>query len=498
MMPEKFEGRKEAQRLRQTRNTVCLAFCFNLPNEILAEIFKLVCTTSNARSTILKSVSHVCHLWRHVALGCGELWTHADYQYDHPEWVKAQLRRSANIPVVVQAHFPMQSSRGIQNLRLALKESAIHMLDIQAPPKILDEVWQKLDASSIRTLSLFIPYLDMPKSVPYPGPAFQLNAPQLKTLALSNFIVSWDGALFNNLTHLRLTLQSPAFAPSMNQILAMLASSPMLTELILLHAIENPSHLPSNSVAVVPLARVTTFLLHDDILNHIFLLRHIDIPAHCSLSLKVEHRSGNLALLTEMGRSIPRTALSPKELAKLYVEVEPSGVTVRGYTATKESVSVAGTLLCSLPLIATTALELTLRNPHAAVIPVARWKMCLQNLVAIESLKVTPTTPCTLFSALTVSTDGPVLLPLLQRLEIHHPDSDTNERRKPADHRGNWWERTEVAETTFFDKLLTFLTSRQQSKAEIRSLRIARCPPCSVQHLGPLKLLVKDVTWCGK
>ncbi|KAJ7504438.1 hypothetical protein B0H11DRAFT_2273569 [Mycena galericulata] len=501
----------------QARNALSLPF--RLPNEILSEIFQFTCAASELtdRSDVLRYVSQVCHRWRHVALACGQLWTQADYQFDHPEWIREQLHRSANIPVIVKAHFPMHSNRGIQNLHLALEVAAIHTLDVQAPPEILDQVLAGLDGHSLQVLSLFIPWSKMPEDAPYPGPAFQLTAPRLRTLALSNFVVSWDAPIFKNLTHLHLHLQSSAFAPSMTQILGMLICSPLLSELILLHAIESSARLPGpESVSVVSLTRLSSFVFDDDILNHIFLLQHLDIPAHCNLSLKVDNKTKKLSLLSEMGHAISQLSSSTAEINKLSVEAGPWNVMVRGYAinpatpliqitlrcpaifSEPESASVAGTLLCSLPLVATSALDLIFHDSQFAAVPLETWRMCFKNLEALQSLQVKPSTPRNLLSALAASEDGSVLLPRLQRLEIHHPDVGPTRPRssnyKLGGHSGNWWHGIEVTEVTFFDVLLTCLSSRRRSKAESLSLSIARCPPCP-GHLESLKALVKDVSW---
>ncbi|KAJ6493594.1 hypothetical protein C8R47DRAFT_1070120 [Mycena vitilis] len=439
--------------------------------------------------------------------------------HDHPDFVKEQLRRSGNLPVVVKAHFPMHFNRGMQNLRLALKESAIGTLDIQGPPEILDQVLQNLDAAFLKTLSLFVPSGQMPKDAPYPGPSFHLNAPQLRTLSLSNFVVPWNAALLNKLTHLRLHLQDPTFAPSMIQVLGMLNSSPMLRELNLLHATESSSRLPlHDSVAVVPVAHLATLLVDDDILNHIFLLHHIEIQTPCTVSLKVEHRHHNL--IAELGRSIS-PFLSFGELQRLCVEGDSSRITVRGYNggaanprvqialrclgsySEREIASTAGSILSSLPLAATTALELVFCDPRSAIISVEAWHRCLQSLEAVKSLQIKPTTPRNLLSALSVGTnDMPVLFPRLQSLEIHHTDSspattNRSDGRKPAPSLGGWWQKIEVAEVTFFDLLLVCLKSRQQCQlgAQISSLRIARCARFSEQQIRLLKFVVKDVSW---
>ncbi|KAJ7606184.1 hypothetical protein DFH06DRAFT_1348269 [Mycena polygramma] len=491
-----------------------------LPTELLAEIFQFACvTSSSSRPSTLKSLSHVCRVWRRVALGEPRLWTEIDYQHDHPDFVNEQLRRSGNLAVVVKAHFPMHFNRGLQNLRLALKESAIGTLDIQGPPEILDQVLQNLDAAFLKTLSLFVPSGQMPKDTPYPGPSFHLTAPQLRTLSLSNFVVPWDATIFSNLTHLRLHLQDPTFAPSMIQILGMLTSSPMLRELNLLHAIENSSRLPLESVAVVSVTHLATLLVDDDILNHIFLLRHIEIQTPCTMSLKVEHRGHNL--IAELGRSVS-PFLSFDELHRICVEGEPSRVTIRGYNSAsaanprvqialrcpgsyseREIASTAGSILSSLPLVATTALELVFCDLHSAVISVEAWQRCLQSLEAVESLQIKPTTPRNLLSALSVWTnDMPALLPRLQSLEIHHTDSspastNRSDGRKPAPSLGSWWQKIEVAEVTFFDTLLMCLKSRQQCQlgAQISNLRLARWGRLSEQQIHSLQSVVNDVSW---
>ncbi|KAF8216437.1 hypothetical protein K438DRAFT_1797199 [Mycena galopus ATCC 62051] len=486
-----------------------------LPTEILAIIFQLACATP-------KIQSHVCHLWRRVALGSPQLWTDAiDYEHDHPDFVKEQLRRSANMSVALKARFPMHSNRGMKNLHLALKESAgIHTLDIEGPPEILDQVLQNLDATFVRTLSLFVPWEQMPKAIPYPGPSFQLNAPRLRTLSLSNFVIPWDATVFNSLTHLRLHLQDATFAPSMTQILAMLASSPMLTELNLLHAIETSSRLHEHEpIGVVPLPHLAVFLLDDDILNHIFVLRHIEVPADCTFTLKVEHRVQNT--LTELGRSVS-VHLPLGKLTKLDVEGDPSRVAIRGYPATSPSnaliqiilrcpggysemgtVSVAATLLGPLPLAATTTLELAFSDPHSATIPVEAWQMCLRNLEAVESLQVKLATPCNLLSALSEQEDGaPVLLPRLQRFEVHHPDpsSDSGHRSAPrhctGQHLGSWWQKIEVAQVTFLDTLLMCLKVRQHLGIELDTLRIVRCAQWSAHEKQKFDSVAKNVSWC--
>lgn len=491
--------------MRRAQNSDALS----LPAEILAEIFKLARAAPRIES-------QVCRLWRHVALGSPQLWTDAiDYEHDHPGFTREQLRRSANMPVLVKAHFPMHSNRGIQNLHLVLKESAVHTLDFQGPPEILDQVWQNLDATSLKTLSLFVPWDQMFQTTPYPGPSFELNAPLLRTLSLSNF-VAWDAPIFNNLTHLRLHLQDPTFAPSITQILEMVASSPMLTELNLLHAIENSSRLPGHeSIGVVPLPHLAAFLLDDDILNHIFLLRHIEIPAHCARTLKVEHRGQDA--LAELSRLIS-APLPLGELTKLVLEGDPSRVTARGYTATTpsspliqitlrcaggysatETASVAGTLTGSLPLAAATSLELIFRDPRSVTILVEAWETCLQNLDAVEYLQVKPTTPPNLLAALGEPRNGaPVpLLPRLQRFEVHHPDpspassSHESARPKPV---GSWWQKIEIAEVTFLDTLLMCLESRQQLGVKLSSLRITRCVQCSAQNMQRFTSVVNDVS----
>jgi hypothetical protein len=192
---------------------------------------------------------------------------------------------------------------------------------------------------------------------------------------------------------------------------------------------------------LVSLHHVASFLLDDDILNHIFLLRRIDLATNCCLSLKVEHQANKPASITEMGHCISRSLLLGG-LERVAVELEQSAVTGRGHSTARSAphiqvnlrypgrlnqASVAHTLLSSLPFLATTALELVFRDPHAEAIPVEAWRMCLQNFGAVESLHVRPTTPRNLLSALVVTCD-PVLFP---RLQCGDPPPRHKPRAKP-------------------------------------------------------------------
>ncbi|KAJ7720583.1 hypothetical protein DFH07DRAFT_972538 [Mycena maculata] len=206
----------------------------------------------------------------------------------------------------------------------------------------------------------------MPDDTPYPGPAFVLNAPHLRTLALSNFVFPWDSSIFNNLTHLR----DSAFAPSMTEMLGMLTCSPMLTEVVLIHAVANRLPCPE-SASVVPLTRLTILLLDDHILTPIFLLHHIDVLVHFSLSLKVGNRTKKMSLVTELDSRL-HGCLFPDELTTLSVEADPWNVAVYGSTAASPAnplqatlrysetfaeggfATVVGTILVSLPLVAVT------------------------------------------------------------------------------------------------------------------------------------------------
>ncbi|KAK7030662.1 hypothetical protein R3P38DRAFT_2929785 [Favolaschia claudopus] len=409
----------------------------------------------------------------------------------------------------------MNYHRGIQNLHLALTTSAVHTLDIQGPPKMFDEIWPNLDASVLQNLSLFIPWARMPQNTPYPGPDFELRAPQLRSVSLSNFVVSWDATILTNLTRLRLHLSTSQFAPSMSQILEMLSCSPKLLELNLIHVIEASSRLPSSeSVAVVALSHLAAFVLDEDIRNTVFLLRHLVVPAACALTLKVFHRTQHE--LSDLGSSI---CASPP-MVRLCVEGEPTSIVIRGYTesgsasphrqialrtgggySAKEIASIAGTFLESSTLSTATTLELIFPNPHSAAIPVEGWQLFLESFEAVKSFVVKPTTPHNLLMALSQSAQ--ILLPRLRNLELQRLDSCAKclvDSGKSAGTRlGSWWQKIEVidvAETAVLEALLICLQTRQLLGSKIHSLRITHNGQWSAEDLVPLHSVVNSISCC--
>ncbi|KAJ7281600.1 hypothetical protein C8J57DRAFT_1298113, partial [Mycena rebaudengoi] len=443
-----------------------LSYSHRLPSEILAEIFK-ICAVSKPslfhRSTVLKTISHVCHLWRRIVVGCCELWTEANYEHDHFEWLREQLR---------QHSFCTESNhRGIRNLRLALEHSPIHTLDLQASPEILDQVWPNLDSASLKSLSLFIPSTQISRI--YPGPKFQLNAPQLQRLALSNFMVPWDASIFSDLTHLHLHLQGrPACAPSMIQILDILVSSPMLEELCLLHTIECSTRLPGPE------------------------------------SVNTVHPTMKLPLVSEMAHSISKKCLSTRKWVDyVRVEVEQSCVNILAFDAANPDYRPIHVRLrwpgrCSRTmehsLAAVVSAFVNIPTPTDGLLRKS-WERCLQNMEAVQVLKVR-NTPHDLVQALSPSADGLVLFPRLKILEIHQIDFDPYlqpGRKLPHAHLGNWWQKPAPTTPTFIGALVGCLRSRQQSSVGIDSLLIARCPNYNGQQLGLLKQVVKEVLWQG-
>jgi len=84
----------EIRFLKSCRNTG--ATTSSLPAEILSKVF-LECAACSHPSSWIK-VSHVCRLWRDVALNCPELWSNISLAV-HPEFTNLMLVRAKQVPL---------------------------------------------------------------------------------------------------------------------------------------------------------------------------------------------------------------------------------------------------------------------------------------------------------------------------------------------------------------------------------------------------------------
>lgn len=106
-----FEYQRNIDALKVFHNT--LAPINRLPPELLASIFALTAqlvreSTEIGNGLAWISVTHVCQLWRDVALDCTSLW--CNLPYTHPALLEAMVERSKGAPLCID--FEGSNARG--------------------------------------------------------------------------------------------------------------------------------------------------------------------------------------------------------------------------------------------------------------------------------------------------------------------------------------------------------------------------------------------------
>ena len=211
-----------------------------LPPELLAEIF-LHWTNATKRlshsSHRWMEITHVCHLWREVALSSPRIWSGLTVgSFDR---TREMLARSKDAPLRIAALSPYDSDahRNLGALKLVLKElSRIEEIELRC----MDVTGSQLEigASAPLLRSFIFTGLEIP---PYYASgnrsiamAFEkVNMPRLSYLELKESYISWSSPLFKpSLTQLSFHGPGAHYRDAdFAQVLRVLESMPLLQAL---------------------------------------------------------------------------------------------------------------------------------------------------------------------------------------------------------------------------------------------------------------------------
>ncbi|OJT13480.1 hypothetical protein TRAPUB_9974 [Trametes pubescens] len=268
-----------------------------LPPELLVRIFHyLVLTSAQSGSRALIQATHVCRLFRAVALDSPMLWTKVTKLYGTtiPE-AQAFLDRSANLPLDITLEASSLNdwsafllSHVLHRLRsLEIKvDSAYHKPIIRLLASLVGH-----PAPLLRKLHL----LDQGESedvrIPptrqlsnvfhvFDGGKYYSATPSLRSLRLAPVLLSWDSDMIKDLTHLELRATNwRIYRPTQAQLLAILRRCPALQTLalelpIIFH--DAPRREPEPIISLPQLSRVIfRQLMPCSIAN---LLSHLALP----------------------------------------------------------------------------------------------------------------------------------------------------------------------------------------------------------------------------
>ncbi|KAK0192717.1 hypothetical protein F5146DRAFT_516131 [Armillaria mellea] len=200
-----------------------------MPAEILMEIFKNVARDSNVEKGVVKeaawTLSHVCHSWRDVALGCRELWSTisvriADYEMRKakklPELLQTVLGHAGNRLLDVSLSLELTCSEHIKEEDALTNEqrTAIKMLfnesprwlsaSLSIPPGVVEDLLSPHpDLPCLVSLSL---QTKQRWALPYTGPDICLWCPRLTSLSLLGIPPTSVSLFWSSLYHVSVQL----------------------------------------------------------------------------------------------------------------------------------------------------------------------------------------------------------------------------------------------------------------------------------------------------
>ncbi|KAF4603682.1 hypothetical protein EYR38_004097 [Pleurotus pulmonarius] len=189
-----------ARAFREERNAHC-SVTRNLPAEVLSTIFAWlasICKNEVQKHSHLRwmVVTHVCRVWRNVALKEPTLWT--DFTDLHPNWVREMFARSMAAPLILQYdqninqsnpldfvfQHVIESPERIKELEIYVKDDFVDLLvkpapfledlftdsGVELPPNFLAGVAPRLHSLTCgEDLPLEVPWLGNLRKLVYQG-----------------------------------------------------------------------------------------------------------------------------------------------------------------------------------------------------------------------------------------------------------------------------------------------------------------------------------------
>ena len=299
---------KSLRALKLRRNT--LQPISSLPPEILAAIFSNLCLPGipslggkPSRNIARLRISHVCHQWREIALNQSQLWSHIDFNTVSLAGATEFLVRAKSVPLYmeirvsqyddhlfyqflkeVQEHLPhvRHLSFSAESVRTTFRQLANALVSPAPTLKFLSLSFREDGNKRLGGLSLIIPDLQV---------LFGGSAPRLSCLKLRHCNISWNSPLLKGLKHLKILTPLGMTRPELADWLDALDEIPQLKSLTLHSASPVATHFPFNVERTVTLQFLAHLDVSSSLLDSVFALMHLVLPALNSLCLTAEDRT---------------------------------------------------------------------------------------------------------------------------------------------------------------------------------------------------------------
>ena len=190
--------------LKSRRNSLCRIS--RLPPEVLSEVFLVLAEQLQAQDRFKAdfkwiTVTHVCRLWRDIALQHGRLWGKIDAA--RPDRTMVFVDRSKGAPLAVRESFTsslVELPVAFTDPSCRYRELHIRAKDGQLGASLLQILNSPVHAPVLESLALEVS--DSSPEYTLPPTVFDNKAPALTRLQLQNVRLEWPTSFFPSLTHL--------------------------------------------------------------------------------------------------------------------------------------------------------------------------------------------------------------------------------------------------------------------------------------------------------
>lgn len=309
---------QEALRLRLALQSVHarinqLTPIFTLPSEILLYIFCISSFIDKPRSSTLgwiQTTTHVCQLWRHIALESGTLWSKVCTDIG-ADWAAEMFRRARSAPVDISMNkvkfavddFLFEHLQSPDNMR------NVRTLNLVGPSRLIEGLCTP--APSLETLyfnsrrSELGVTEDSENLAILPAQLFATHAPRLQRAKFIDCRIPWESPVFQqSLVSLTVIIprHNPDASPSASQLYEQLKRMPLLEELnlrnILPKASSNLTLRPDDSA--LQLSRLKLLSLGGPVPDILQILAMLVFPSTTSLKFICQPSPNQDPSLTDM------------------------------------------------------------------------------------------------------------------------------------------------------------------------------------------------------
>ena len=258
-----------------------------LPPETLATIFALLShSVYDEKRSYMKwlHITHVCHYWREIALGCSHLWSYINLNKLNPASIPEIVARAKMSPLHLEANTTYRNKERFGALERLLEAHISHTRQLTISGE-LRNLPERLVSPAPALEHLSLSSFDYAPSAPVITDTFFAAAPNLTNLELDGYGISWKIPL-KGLRTLKMKKASKEF--TLNDWLDALNEMPQLETLVLHNAGPEVSHdslLTSGPRRTVTHPSLTRFNISASAKGCALALIHLALPALTSLQV---------------------------------------------------------------------------------------------------------------------------------------------------------------------------------------------------------------------